>query len=142
MLVFVILWLILTLYVAVLARQRGRHFFGWLVFALLASPLMAGVVLLMKPDLAEKDFVESVTQDMEVTHVKCPHCAEYVRPEASKCKYCQNKLTPQPGLGERRLQERLDEGLEDIKATQSNTIIIASLVFGAAALVWLFWVLF
>lgn len=142
MLVFVILWLVLTIYVAVLARQRGRHFAGWMAFAFFASPLLAGVVLMMKPDLAEKDFVESVTQDMELTHVKCPHCAEYVRPEASKCKYCQNKLTPQPGLGQKRVQERMDEGLEDIKAAQSNTIIMASLALGAAMLMWLFWVLF
>lgn len=44
-------WLLFTLIVAVAARSRGRSFIVWFIFALLLSPLIAGVALLLMSNL-------------------------------------------------------------------------------------------
>ena len=142
MLVTIILYLIVAIYVGILARQRGRGFGAWFFVSLAITPLIAAVVLLKKPDLAEKDFVESVSQDLDLTHVKCPHCAEYVLPEATQCKYCHNKLTPAPDVVQKRVQDRLEAGLEDLHSSQSNTIILGGAAVGAALLTWFVWAMF
>lgn len=137
-----ILWLGLSVAVSILARQRGRSRWLWLILAMVLSPVVAGLVLLMKADLAEKDFVETVSQDLELTHVRCPHCAEYVRPEANECKFCHHKLTPQPGLARERIEKRLEAGLEDLHTSQYNIIIMSGVAIGFAVLIWLVWALF
>ncbi len=142
MLIFSLLWLSLGFYVAILAKQRGRSFIGWLAFSLLASPLIAGLVLISRPDLAEKDFVESVTQDLEFTHVKCTSCGEYVKPDATKCRYCNATLTPQIDAVEKRIQAKINEGLDDIKATQATTITMVFGLIGGVAIIAILWFLF
>jgi ribosomal protein L32 len=96
---------------------------GWLTISIFISPLLGFALLMMLKDLAAEEFMESVTQDMELTHVKCSHCAEYVLPEATVCKYCGSALTPQPTLVEQRVAEKLAEAQEVIAGRRNNFLI-------------------
>jgi hypothetical protein len=138
-----IFWLGLTIAVAMLAKNRGRRTWLWFIFALALSPLLAFGLLMMKDDLTVKEFVETVSQSMEASHVRCPHCAEYVLPEATVCKYCHGRLAPQDSsLIQLKAQERIDEGLQDIKARELNIILSGAMAVGFALLVWLIYEFF
>ena len=139
----VIFWIGLSVAVSMLAKHRGRRGWVWFLSALFLSPLLAFGLLMMKDDLTVKDFVESVSQSLEATHVRCPHCAEYVLPEAQVCKYCRGRLALQdPAVIKQKAQARIDAGLEEIKAKEQNIIITGGVAVGFALVVWLVYVLF
>lgn len=91
----VILYLILAFIIGAGANARGRSGSGWFFLALLISPLISGLLLLLLP---RRTAV--VGSDGEAvsprTHVRCPDCRELVRIDASKCRYCGCNLVPQP----------------------------------------------
>ena len=134
---FWVLYVLFAFAVGVLARQRGRSLLNWGVISLVFTPLLAFVVLMMKQDLALADAMDTVTHDMELTHVKCVHCAEYVLPEATVCHYCQGTLVPQPEFVKQRLEEKLAEQRELQAGKQANFIIGMSIVVGIAIIAWL-----
>ena len=134
---FWVLYVLFAFAVGVLARQRGRSLLNWGVISLVFTPLLAFVVLMMKQDLALADAMDTVTHDMELTHVKCVHCAEYVLPEATVCHYCHGALVPQPEFVKQRLEEKLAEQRELQAGKQANFIIGMSIVVGIAIIAWL-----
>lgn len=79
-------WLLLALIVAVAAQARGRSGAGWFLIALVASPVIGLLLVLVLPSRANQP-----TPD---THVKCPDCKELVLKEARKCKHCGCALVP------------------------------------------------
>ncbi len=134
----VLFWLGLSVGVSMLAKHRGRRGWLWFVIAMIISPLAGFALVMLKEDLAVKDFVETISQSIEATHVRCPHCAEYVLPEAVVCKFCRGRLAPQePALVHRKAQEKIDEGLEEIKGREQTILITCGLALGFAILVWL-----
>ena len=48
-------WLIFSFLIGYLAANRGRNSAGWLVLALLISPLIAGIILIVIPDLTAEE---------------------------------------------------------------------------------------
>ena len=66
------LWLILMVVTGVVAARRGRSVLGWLLLALVFTPLVL-LILLVLPDRDTKT---------------CPRCAERVRREAQACRFC------------------------------------------------------
>jgi hypothetical protein len=89
MLVF--FWIALSFVVGAFARSKGHSFFAGLLFALLLSPIIAGlVVAIRKPN----------TEELERRALgggavrKCPACAELVKADAVKCKHCGADLPP------------------------------------------------
>lgn len=81
------IWVGGAIVVAIIANSRGRDPGRWFALALLASPLLA-VILVMALGRIDPD---APTDD---THVRCPACAEWVRREAVVCKHCGGHLTP------------------------------------------------
>ena len=85
-------WLLLVgviaaLLVARAASGRGRSGWGWLGLAFLMTPPLAGLLLLLMPDLAEsrqRQLARSGKGGLRL----CPSCAEVVRAEARCCRYC------------------------------------------------------
>lgn len=69
--VAVIVWVIAIGLVAWWAARLGRGAIGWGVLAVLITPFLAAVALLMAG-----------------RRVKCPSCAEVVQPRAKICKHC------------------------------------------------------
>jgi hypothetical protein len=52
-----ILWFVLAFVIGVVAERRGRSGFGWLL-AILLSPLIAGILLAVLPDLYMRSLLE------------------------------------------------------------------------------------
>lgn len=137
MMTFIGLWLAFAFAVGMLAKQRGRGVVTWFLISALISPLLGFVVLMMKQDLALAEALDSVTHDMELTHVKCIHCAEYVAPEASVCPYCRGAITPQPEYVQQRVAEKLAETQEIQAGKQGNMVIGLGIVVGISLIAWL-----
>jgi hypothetical protein len=122
------MWLGFAALVGYLAKQRGRSGLGWFALAVAVSPLVAFPLLMTRPDLMVQEFLETVSQDLEVTHVKCVHCAEYVLPEAKVCKYCGGALIPQTEQARRHAAEKMAEAEEAIAERQHTVLIWAGIV--------------
>lgn len=87
---FVLFWLVFAVLVGLLAVKRGRGGVAWFFVAVLLSPLIGALLLLVLPNKAEV----GATPTPE-THVKCPECRELVLKDARKCKHCGSALVPQ-----------------------------------------------
>jgi len=133
-----VLWLVFAFAVGFLAKQRGRGMFNWFLVSAVASPILGFVLLMMAKDLALADAMDTVTHDLELTHVKCVHCAEFILPEATTCPYCRNRVSPQPEFVKARIAEKLAETQEIQAGKQGNFIIGIGIVVGISLIAWLF----
>ncbi|NYT25399.1 zinc ribbon domain-containing protein [Alcaligenaceae bacterium] len=87
-------WALLALLVGVLASSFGRNGFGWFLIALVLSPLIGGVALLIA---GKKDG--GASQRASGPTMKCPECREEILQEARVCKHCGHRLlTPEEAL--------------------------------------------
>ena len=77
---------------AVLASSRQRSGFGYFILALLISPLLCGLLLLI---IGKKSDPNAPTAPSPDTHIKCPDCRELIIKDARICKHCGCKLLPQ-----------------------------------------------
>lgn len=71
------IWLIGSLIIGIGANGRGRNGFLWFCGALVFSPLLALVLLMLLPARAKLGALR-----------QCPACAEAIQWEASRCRYC------------------------------------------------------
>lgn len=78
-----LLWAALAIVVAVLASNRGRSGLLWFLIAVVISPLIAGLLVLVLSSHALGQEKISTS-----THKKCPECAEFVMQDAKVCKHC------------------------------------------------------
>ena len=89
---FFFFYLGLSILCAILASKRNRSGFGYLILALLISPLLCGLLLLILGQNTDGQPSDTPTPD---THIKCPDCAELILKEAKVCKHCGCRLIPQ-----------------------------------------------
>jgi len=68
-------WLIFAILVGVWASSKGRSFLGWMLLAILFSPLLASLLLLIKGSAR-----------------RCPFCRGGVPKEALVCRHCGRNL--------------------------------------------------
>lgn len=134
---FLLIWSALAAALGMLAQQRGRGFFNWFLVGFCLSPLLGAVILMMKQDLALSEAIDTITHDMEMTHVKCPSCTEYVMPEATVCPYCRHDLEPNPEYVKQRLADKLAEEAELRRGRQFNFIIATGVAVGLVIVGWL-----
>jgi hypothetical protein len=73
----VIVWVVLSFAAAVYAGSKGRSGVGFFFLSILLSPLIAFVWIAVSP---------SNPRAMGLR--KCPQCAEWVKDEALKCRFC------------------------------------------------------
>jgi hypothetical protein len=96
-------WFGFAIAVGVLASNRGRHGFGWFLLACIISPLLAIIYLLVTKNRAQTALTSHAPS--EETHVRCKVCAEYILPQALKCKHCGAPASPDP-LFEHKVAEQ------------------------------------
>lgn len=88
---FLVLWLILAGIVSGMARNRHRSQIGFFLLSLVLSPLIGLLVLLFTKGDPLADG----------TLRKCPSCAEFIKTEATVCRFCQRELPRIPTVVER-----------------------------------------
>jgi hypothetical protein len=84
------IWLGLAIVVGIAAAHRGRKGAAWLLLAVVTSPLIAGLLVLVLPDPNK----ERQQRELLKNPRKCPLCAALVRREAIVCKHCGRDLPP------------------------------------------------
>lgn len=89
-----IAWFLFACVVGFAAAQKGRSGALWFLFALVLSPLIVGLFLLVAPSLKDRDIERARNTGVAGDYRKCPECAEVVRREARKCKHCGSALEP------------------------------------------------
>jgi hypothetical protein len=93
-----ITWLVLSMLVGFYAASKGHSGVGWFLLSLLLSPLLCFIIELIRPPNVRETERRAVhSGEMK----KCPACAELVRAEAVKCRYCGEALAAKVAANER-----------------------------------------
>ena len=92
---FFLIWVFCGVVAAVIAGSKGRSVGGWLLLGFLLGPF--GLVVALLPSIDQKAQQEAQRVGTSGNYRKCPMCAEAIRVEAVKCRYCQSDVAlPRP----------------------------------------------
>ncbi|HBA8399248.1 TPA: zinc ribbon domain-containing protein [Escherichia coli] len=75
---------------AMIAKRKGRDFWGWWLYGALLF-----IIALIHSLVIKKDIRAIERSQLNEGLVKCPFCAEMIKPEAIKCKHCGSDIEPQ-----------------------------------------------
>ncbi|WP_146050887.1 zinc ribbon domain-containing protein [Citrobacter amalonaticus] len=76
---------------AAIAKSKGRGFFGWWLYGALLF-----LVALIHSLIIKKNISSVGRSQLNEGLLKCPFCAEMIKPEAAKCKHCGSDVEARP----------------------------------------------
>ncbi len=85
---FLFLWFLFGLISAIVASRKGRSGCGWFLLGVLLGPF--GLLLALVVGANEKNVEDQALQSGAMK--KCPFCAELIKREAVKCRFCGEKV--------------------------------------------------
>jgi hypothetical protein len=113
----VLLWLPLCFCVAAYAANKGRSGVVGFVVAFLFSPLIGFIVV-----ATWKTDADVIAERAGM--VKCHACAEYIKPDATVCRYCRSEVQHPAAV-----TEEVDQSAPAISPTGKVVLTIVAVVF-------------
>lgn len=119
--VFFLIWILFGIGCAIAAANKNRSVAGWFFLGMLLGPFGLLFILLLSPLTAPPSqsypavlppFLPTGEVSLDQETKKCPACAEAIKLEAVKCRFCGEALDPQETA--RLVEERrsaLEEGI-------------------------------